>query len=95
MFTAKTPREASNLEKAIDTLLTQMSVVSCDSDEYAKMVVSLDKLYKLKEIDAPKRVSPDTLALIGGNIAGILLIIGHEKVNVITTKALGFVLKAR
>lgn len=95
MFTAKTPREDTPLEKAIDKVLTEMSAVHSDSDDHTKMVASLEKLYKLKEIDAPKRVSPDTLALIGGNIVGILLIIGHEKANVVTSKALSFVLKAR
>lgn len=95
MFTKKTPCEDSGLEKAIDTLLASMSTEHCDSEEYAKMVVSLEKLYKLKEIDAPKRVSPDTLAIIGGNILGIVMILTHEKAHVVTSKALGFVMKAR
>jgi hypothetical protein len=41
------------------------------------------------------RVSPDTALLSATNILGILLIIRHEYVNVITSKAQSFVLKPR
>lgn len=41
-----------------------------------------------------KRVSPETLAIIGGNIAGIVLILGYEHVHVVTSKALGFVMRS-
>jgi hypothetical protein len=40
-------------------------------------------------------VSPDTIAVVAGNLLGIILILGYEKADVITTKALGFVLKGR
>lgn len=49
---------------------------------------------KKKEVEDRKRVSPDTVALIAANLAGILLIIGHERINVVTSKALGFVTRA-
>ncbi len=48
-----------------------------------------------KEAEKPDRVSKETWALIGANIAGIVMIIGHEKFNVIASKALGFVMKSR
>lgn len=50
---------------------------------------------KKDEIEKRKRVSPDTLALIGANIVGIVMIIGHERANVIASKALGFVSKLK
>ena len=50
---------------------------------------------KQKELDDPKRVSLDTWAIIGSNLAGIVLILGYEKANVVTSKALGFVMKLR
>lgn len=49
-----------------------------------------------READAkPDRLSKDTLAIVAGNIAGIMLIIGYERVNVIASKALAFVMKSR
>lgn len=95
MFNFKPKDEKSGLERAIDNLLFDMSKNQCDSAEYAKMVVQLNTLYKLKEVDVPKRVSPDTLAIVAGNLLGILLIVGHEKAHVVTSKAINFVLKLR
>ena len=41
------------------------------------------------------KISPDTLLVVAGNLAGILLILKIEKLDVIATKAIGFVLKGR
>lgn len=90
----KTSTEPTGLAAAIDNVLREMDGVSADSDEYAKMVLQLDKLYTIKDRN-PNRVSADTWATIGANLAGILLIISHERVNVVTTKAIGFVSKLR
>lgn len=95
MFKPKPPREKTGLEKAIDDVLTDMQGYTSETDEFAKAVDQLDKLYKLKTIDSPERVSPDTLAIIAGNLVGIVLIVGYERANVVTSKALTFVLKAR
>lgn len=97
MFTKKPSPELDGLKELIGTLRTRMTAVPCDSKEYAQMADQLSKLYAmLKEIDPPsKKVSADTLALIAANLVGIILIIGHEHVNVITSKALGFVMKAK
>jgi hypothetical protein len=48
---------------------------------------------KKKEIEDFRRVKSDTLALIAANIAGIIAIISHERINIVTSKALGFVSK--
>lgn len=94
MFT-KRPRPRTKLDEVIDDLLDQMVEEKYDPVKYAKMVEQLAKLYKLKEIEIPRRVNPDTLAMIAGNIIGIILILGHERANVITSKAIGFVLRLR
>lgn len=85
----------TNLEKEIDSVLKCMNELSPDSEEYQKMAENLERLYKSKSYDKDRDVSPDTLAVIVGNLAGILLILKHEELNVITSKALGFVLKGR
>ena len=91
----KKQNEPNELETTINALLTRMADVSPQSPEYAKMADQLVKLYKLKEHDAPRRISPDTKALILANLAGIVAIIGYERANVITSKALNFVMKLR
>lgn len=87
----KTPAEKSGLEKAIDEVHAQMALTINDPAEYAKHADNLTKLYKLREHDSKKRVSPDTLAMVAGNLAGIMLIVGHERAHVVTSKALTFV----
>jgi len=93
MFARKKP-EKTRLDQAIDYLLARL-VEDDDPEDTAKTVDQLAKLYKMKELDAPKHVSPDTLLLVAGSLAGIVLIIGYERANVVTSKALAFVLKLR
>jgi hypothetical protein len=95
MNTWKSRDEDTALDKAIEDLFEEMSMRSGDSEEYAKLNDQLSKLYSLKEIDSKKRVSPDTLAMVLGNLLGIVLIVGHERMNVVTSKALNFVMKLR
>lgn len=50
---------------------------------------------KYRDLTKKTRISPDTLAVVAGNLFGIMLILNHEKMNVITSKALAFVLRGR
>jgi FixJ family two-component response regulator len=86
----KRPTEKSGLEQAIDKALNEMKTFSAEEDEYAKIVEQLDKLYALKELEKPERVSKDTLATIAANLIGIVLIVGYERTNIVTSKALNF-----
>jgi hypothetical protein len=92
MFDSELP-EKSNLDKAIDELYTQMDDVTGDSQEYASMADQLVKLHALKMNESSRRVSPDTRANIIANLLGILIIVTHERVHIVTTKALGFIKK--
>lgn len=93
MFTRKPKVEDEGLNKAIDALLAQMDAVPSESEEYSKMVDQLSKLYSLRE--TPQRVSPDTLAIVLGNLLGIVVIVGHERAHIVTSKAINFLLKLR
>lgn len=48
---------------------------------------------KEEELNLKRSVSKETWAIIGANIAGILILIGYERANIVTSKALGFVKK--
>lgn len=96
MFIMKrTPCGSSGLDKVIDSLLNEMNSVMSDTEAYSKMVDQLVKLCTLRDNLRPKGVSNDTLAVIAGNLFGILIIVGFERANVVTSKALSFVLKLR
>lgn len=89
------PKEPTELEIAIDALLFEMKAHDGDSTEYAKMVSQLVKLYELKEIDKPEHVKPDTWAIVGGNLAAVLIVVLFESNHIVTTKAWQFLVKAR
>jgi Uma2 family endonuclease len=92
-FTKKDKR--TKLEKEIDGVITIMSLERPSSPEYKAMAANLVELYKAKAQERNRRVSPDTIAIIAGNLAGLVLIMNYERLNIITTKALGFVIKGR
>lgn len=94
MFNSPSSKD-EGLQKAIDRILAQMDTVSADSEEYSRLADQLSKLYTIRRENAPDRVSMDTLAVVAGNLAGIALIVNFERLNVVTSKAIGFVLKAK
>lgn len=83
----------TQLEKEIMTLLVKLESLDKKSEEYAKTLDHLSKLYKLKSEDRPKQISPDTVLVVAANIFGILWLTRYERENVISSKALGFVKK--
>lgn len=40
-------------------------------------------------------ITPDTIVIVSANLIGILLILNYEKLDIISSKAIGFVLKGR
>ena len=87
--------EPTKLDVEIKRLFEILAKKEPEDEEYAAVADQVVKLMKLKELEAPRRVSADTLALIGANLAGIVLILSHERANVITTRAIGFISKLK
>lgn len=85
----------TNLEKEIDRVLEEMSKLLPDSSEYKTIGDNLEKLYKAKGESDKLKVKPDTIILVVGNLLGIVLILGYEQTNIITSKALNLVIKGR
>lgn len=83
------------LEDAIARVQSYLKDQEIDSDNYAKALKHLAELHKMKEAEKPSGVSPDTIITVAANIAGILLIIRHEHVNVISSKAMNTLMKPK
>lgn len=92
MFNSNRP-EKSELEKALDRALRKLDELDVHTEEYANTLDRVSKLHKMKEDEKPDSVSKDSLFRSAANLLGILLIIHHERVNIITSKALPFVAK--
>lgn len=80
--------ETTPVDIQIAAVLSEMEDIGVESDGYSTMMEYLERLYKLKKHDAPRRVSRDTLAVVGGNLLGILMIVVYERQHVMMSKAL-------
>lgn len=85
----------TSFEKEVDSVLAVMSELEKNSKEYSEMLDNLKNLCESKSKEKDRRISWDTILVVGGNILGILLILGYEKTNIVASKALGFVLRGR
>jgi len=88
-------REPQLLELETDKAIRELSNHAIGSEEYVKALDQVIKLHRLKEDEKPSPVSKDTLVLVGANLLGIILIIRHEHVNVITSRAMNVLIKPR
>lgn len=78
------------LDNEILNLLELMDKETRYSDEYKSMTDQLTKLYELRK---GNRISKETWATIGANLAGIVVLMNHERTHVIASKAFSFVKK--
>lgn len=76
------------IDKQIDAILDEMTTKGVDSEEYPKLIGFLERLHGLKKKDKLPPVSRDTIAMIAGNLLGILLIVAYEQKHVMTSKGL-------
>jgi hypothetical protein len=88
-------RDQTLVEDAMMRAFDELKDQSVASEEYAKNLDGIVKLHKMREEEKAPRVSPDTVALVTANLLGILLIIRHEHVNVITSRAMSTLIKPR
>lgn len=93
MFTRA--KDKTRLEHAIDFATIELERYAVDSEEYATILERVTRLHKLKQEETASGVSKDTLVIVGANLLGILLIIRHEHVNVITSRAMGMIVKPK
>lgn len=93
LFTKKDKRTA--LDKEIDAILEAMKKENPDTEAYTSATKNLEVLYKAKLSEKKDKVSKNTILLVGGNIAVVLLGLYFERFNVITTRALNYVLRGR
>jgi hypothetical protein len=83
------------LDREIDAVLDEMQRKGVLSEDYPELLSHLERLQKIKETERLDPVSRDTLALIAGNLMGVLLIIAYEQKHVITSKGFNQIIRPR
>lgn len=75
-----------------DRVARHLTTLEIGSDRY---VACLKALSDLTDMTSQSTISKDVLASAGTNLLGILMIIRHERVNVIASKAMSILIKPR
>jgi len=83
------------IDDAIEYTLCAMTGYHPDSEEYTTMVENLKTLSEAKGAIKPSSFPWKEIVTGVFSLLGICMIIGYEKEDSITSKALGFVLKGR
>lgn len=81
------------IDEPIDKVLNELKEYDPESEEFATQLSFLERLTKIKNVERRDRVSPDTIAIVAGNLLGILIIVMYEQKHVMTSKAFGFGIK--
>jgi len=89
MFTRK---KNAVVQQEMDRLVTELKDLA--PDDYEVTLARLTTLSKLKDKE-PEPLSPNTVVMGGVNLLGIAMIIRHENLNVIASKAISFVSKVK
>ena len=92
LFTGSKDTQA--LDAEIATVLEGLRNCEELDESYYKRLEVLDKLIDLRNKQKRKFISKENAPMFA-NLFGIAMILGYEKANVITSKAIGFVTKGR
>ncbi len=82
-------------DELIAKLLKEMDAIGSASPEYPKKLAMLEKLYALKAKESREPISKNTMAIIAGNLVGILLIVAYEQKHVLQSKGLGQLIRPK
>lgn len=84
------------IESELERALTAMRAEVVTDEDYKKRLSVVERLHGLMDTTEKVRpVSKETMLNVAANLVGILLIIRHEDVNVIASKALMFVTRMK
>lgn len=90
----KLPRSMKKrIKEEQEKIFTKMSDPDITLEEWD----TLNEKYRVySEMVKPNwKFTPDTLLVVGGNLLGILMILNFERLDIVRSKALSFVLKGR
>jgi hypothetical protein len=88
-------REKTQLDETIEQVEREIQINVGDPKQVAKLTKQLSALYTLRDKHRRKGVSPDTLLIVAGNLAGIIIVVGYERGHVVATRALSQIIKPR
>lgn len=91
MFKKTEDAVAVRIDNEIHQLLDLMDRENGYTDDYKTMVNQVTKLIELR--DKPDKISMDTWVTVGTHVAGLIVLMNHERAHVIASKAFGLLRK--
>jgi hypothetical protein len=82
-------------DEPIEKVLEGMRTYGVEDPEFLKLMDQLERLSRMKSENARKPVTSDTMAIVAGNLAGILIMVAYEQKHVVTSNARQMFLKTR
>lgn len=83
------------IDDLINEVLEEMKRSGAHSDNYSTLMTYAERLYDIKTNQRPNSVSRDTIAIIAGNLLGILLIVAYEQKHVMTSKGFSQIIRPK
>lgn len=96
LFKAK--RKELTAKKTLEALLPQLlDYSSFEEDKFHRLTCSVDKATHAREVEIAGDRRPDWGHVIPAitNLAGIILVLRYEKVDFLTSKALGLLMRSK
>lgn len=87
------PQRTSKFDMVLDHAIDALLDMDANSEEWSENLKEVERLVKLKNESSRKQIDPNVALTVSANLLGIAMIVRHENLNVITSKALSFVKK--
>jgi hypothetical protein len=88
-------RKYSILDEEIDRVHDKMLSETLNGEEYDQLLAVFERLVRLRKEERSSRISPDTLAIVGANLLGILIIVGYEQGHVIASRGMNLLFRTK
>lgn len=91
MFGRKPKVEDTQLEREMIRILDEMNTTSQHSEEYPKLLASLERINRLRTAKTSRKLTPDVVIQAVAPLFGILILVAYEQKHVITSKGMNFI----
>ncbi len=89
------PKSNTYVDGEIHRLMIVLRDLEINSKEYGEVLRQLETLQQIRKEEKPDGFSSDAMLMAATNLIGIFVIVRHEHLNVITSKALSFVTRTK
>lgn len=85
--------EENPFDSQLRAAMLDLQQYDTDSDDYKRQLDIVDRLIKIRQGEQPDKISRNTMAIIGANLAGIVIVVVAERVHVLSQKGFSSIMK--